>query len=167
MIWQQRISQATGSTEIDRLSDVDTTPVVVNGVVFALAYNGNLTALDLRSGQIMWKRELGSVNDFIVDGNRIYLVDQNDRVMALTIDGGVTLWTQSDLLHRLLTSPVLYNGNLVVGDSEGYLHWINVEDGRFVAQQKLIVPVSRLNRLPLTGKLLIQAKDGTVYSITR
>lgn len=76
MIWQQRISQATGSTEIDRLSDVDTTPVVVNGVVFALAYNGNLTALDLRSGQIMWKRELGSVNDFIVDGNRIYLVDQ-------------------------------------------------------------------------------------------
>ncbi len=110
---------------------------------------GNLTALDLRSGQIMWKRELGPVNDFIVDGNRIYLVDQNDRVMALTIDGGVTLWTQSDLLHRLLTSPVLYNGNLVVGDSEGYLHWINVEDGRFVAQQKLIVPVSRLNRLPL------------------
>ncbi len=71
--------------------------------------------------------------------------------MALTIDGGVTLWTQSDLLHRLLTSPVLYNGNPVVGDSEGYLHWINVEDGRFVAQQKLIVPVSRLNRLLLTA----------------
>ncbi len=76
MIWQQRISQATGATEIDRLSDVDTTPVIVNGVVYALAYNGNLTALDLRSGQIMWKRELGSVNDFIVDGGRIFLVDR-------------------------------------------------------------------------------------------
>ncbi len=86
-------------------------PSLLTALFFALAYNGNLTALDLRSGQIMWKRELGSVNDFIVDGNRIYLVDQNDRVMALTIDGGVTLWTQSDLLHRLLTSPVLYNGN--------------------------------------------------------
>ncbi|VEC81419.1 Outer membrane protein YfgL, lipoprotein component of the protein assembly complex (forms a complex with YaeT, YfiO, and NlpB) [Raoultella ornithinolytica] len=80
IIWQQRISQATGPTEIDRLNDVDTTPVIVNGVVYTLAYNGNLTALDLRSGQIMWKRELGSVNDFIVDGNRIYLVDQNDRI---------------------------------------------------------------------------------------
>jgi outer membrane protein assembly factor BamB len=77
-------------TEIDRLNDVDTTPIIVNGVVYALAYNGNLTALDLRSGQIMWKRELGSVNDFIVDGNRIYLVDQNDRLLALTTDGGVT-----------------------------------------------------------------------------
>ena len=115
----------------------------------------------------MWKRELGSVNDFIVDGNRIYLVDQNDRVMALTIDGGVTLWTQSDLLHRLLTSPVLYNGNLVVGDSEGYLHWINVEDGRFVAQQKVDSSGFQTETVAADGKLLIQAKDGTVYSITR
>ncbi|MFU0965648.1 outer membrane protein assembly factor BamB [Kluyvera ascorbata] len=167
LIWQQRISQATGTTEIDRLSDVDTTPVIVNGVVYALAYNGNLTALDLRSGQILWKRELGSVNDFIVDGNRIYVADQNDRVLALTTDGGVTLWTQSDLLHRLLTAPALYNGSLVVGDSEGYMHWINPEDGRFVAQQKVDSSGFLTEPVVADGKLLIQAKDGTVYAITR
>ncbi|MEB4676686.1 outer membrane protein assembly factor BamB [Enterobacteriaceae bacterium G50] len=167
LIWQQRISQATGNTEIDRLSDVDTTPVIANGVVYALAYNGNLTALDLRSGQILWKRELGSVNDFIVDGNRIYMVDQNDRLLALTTDGGVTLWTQSDLLHRLLTAPALYNGSLVVGDSEGYLHWINTEDGRFVAQQKVDSSGFLTEPVVADGKLLIQAKDGTLYAITR
>ncbi|MGY6028358.1 outer membrane protein assembly factor BamB [Phytobacter sp. AG2a] len=167
LIWQQRISQATGPTEIDRLSDVDTTPVIVNGVVYALAYNGNLTAMDLRSGQIMWKRELGSVSDFIVDGNRIYMIDQNDRVLALTTDGGVTLWTQSDLLHRNLTSPVLYNGYIVTGDSEGYMHWINVEDGHFVAQQKVDSSGFLTDPVVADGKLLIQAKDGTLYSITR
>ncbi len=167
LIWQQRISQATGPTEIDRLSDVDTTPVIVNGVAYALAYNGNLTALDLRSGQIMWKRELGSVSDFIVDGNRIYMIDQNDRVLALTTDGGVTLWTQSDLLHRNLTSPVLYNGYIVTGDSEGYMHWINVEDGHFVAQQKVDSSGFLTDPVVADGKLLIQAKDGTLYSITR
>lgn len=167
MIWQQRISQATGPTEIDRLSDVDTTPVIVNGVVYALAYNGNLTALDLRSGQIMWKRELGSVSNFIVDGNRIYMIDQNDRVLALTTDGGVTLWTQSDLLHRNLTAPALYNGYIVTGDSEGYMHWINVEDGRFVAQQKVDSSGFLTDPVAADGKLLIQAKDGTLYAITR
>lgn len=165
LIWQQRISQATGTTEIDRLSDVDTTPVIVNGVVYALAYNGNLTALDLRSGQIMWKRELGSVSDFIVDANRIFLVDQNDRVVALNADGGVTLWTQSDLLHRNLTSPALYNGYLVVGDSEGYMHWINTDDGRFVAQQKVDSSGFQTDPVVASDKLLIQAKDGTLYSI--
>ncbi|RPH28316.1 outer membrane protein assembly factor BamB [Buttiauxella warmboldiae] len=167
MIWQQRISQATGATEIDRLSDVDTTPVIVNGVVYALAYNGNLTALDLRSGQVMWKRELGSVNDFIVDANRIFLVDQNDRVVALNADGGVTLWTQSDLLHRNLTSPVLYNGYLVVGDSEGYMHWINADDGRFVAQQKVDSSGFQTEPVVASDKLLIQAKDGTLYALKR
>ena len=167
MIWQQRISQATGPTEIDRLSDVDTTPVVVDGVIYALAYNGNLTALDLRSGQIMWKRELGSVNDFIVDGGHIYIVDQNDRLLALTTDGGVTQWTQSDLLHRNLTAPVLYNGSLVVGDSEGYLHWINPDDGHFVAQQEVDSSGFLTEPVVADGKLLIQAKDGTLYAITR
>lgn len=167
LIWQQRISQATGATEIDRLSDVDTTPVIVNGVVYALAYNGNMTALDLRSGQIMWKRELGSVNDFIVDANRIFLVDQSDRVIALNAEGGVTLWTQSDLLHRNLTTPALYNGYLVVGDSEGYMHWINTDDGRFVAQQKVDGSGFQTEPVVASDKLLIQAKDGTLYSIKR
>ncbi|QOV62885.1 outer membrane protein assembly factor BamB [Kosakonia pseudosacchari] len=167
MIWQQRISQANGPTEIDRLSDVDTTPVVVGNVVYALAYNGNLTALDLRSGQIMWKRELGSVSDFVVDGNRIYMIDQSDRVLALTTDGGVTLWTQSDLLHRNLTAPALYNGYIVTGDSEGYVHWINIEDGRFVAQQKVDSSGFLTEPVVAGGKLLIQAKDGTVYALSR
>lgn len=165
LIWQQRISQATGTTEIDRLSDVDTTPVIVNGVVYALAYNGNFAALDLRSGQILWKRELGSVLDFVISDNHIYLVDQNDRIMSLTIEGGVTVWTQSDLLHRGLTSPVLYDGYIVVGDSEGYMHWVNTSDGRFVAQQKVDSSGFQTNPVVTSNKLLIQAKDGNLYAI--
>ncbi len=167
LIWQQRISQPSGATEIDRLSDVDTTPIIVNGVVYALAYNGNLSALDLRSGQILWKREIGGVKDLIVDAGRIYLVDQDDRVIALNADGGVAIWRQSELLHRNLTSPVLYNGYIVVGDGEGYLHWLNTTDGRFVAQQKLDSSGFQTEPVVASDKLLIQSKDGEVYAITR
>ncbi|WAT01379.1 outer membrane protein assembly factor BamB [Rouxiella chamberiensis] len=167
MIWQQRISEPSGATEIDRLSDVDTTPVIANGVIYTIAYNGNLVAMDLRSGQIMWKREVGSVNNILVEGDRIYLVDQNDRVMALNTEGGVTIWTQSELLHRNLTAPVLYNGFIVVGDAEGYMHWLNTNDGRFVAQQK--VDSSGLLSAPVVAsdKLVVQAKGGEVYSFKR
>ncbi|KAA8995734.1 outer membrane protein assembly factor BamB [Affinibrenneria salicis] len=167
LIWQQRISQPGGVTEIDRLNDVDTTPVVSGEVVYALGYNGTMTALDLRSGQVLWKRELGSVHDFIVDGDRIYLVDQNDRVIALNTNGGVNLWRQSDLLHRNLTAPVLYNGYLVTGDSEGYLHWLNTEDGRFVVQQKVDSAGFLSTPVVASDKLLIQAKNGEVYAFTR
>lgn len=167
MIWQQRIARTTGSTEIDRLSDVDATPVVQNGVVYAIAWNGDMVAMDLRSGQVMWKRELGSVGDPVIDGDRIYLVDQNDRILALSTQGGVTIWTQNDLLHRHLTAPVLFNGYIVVGDSEGYLHWMDTSSGQFVAQQK--VDSAGFQTRPVTDgdKLLIQAKDGTLYAISR
>lgn len=87
--------------------------------------------------------------------------------MALSTDGGVTLWRQSDLLHRNLTAPVLYNGYLVVGDSEGYLHWVNTTDGRFVAQQKVDGSGFQTSPVVASDKLLIQAKGGEVYAFTR
>ncbi|PIJ52307.1 outer membrane protein assembly factor BamB [Erwinia sp. OLTSP20] len=167
IIWQQRISQPSGATEIDRLADVDMTPVIVNGVVYALAYNGNLSALDLRTGQIMWKREIGGIHDILVDGNHLYLVDQNDRIDALSTEGGVSLWRQSALLHRNLTSPVLFNGYLVVGDGEGYLHWMNTTDGRFVAQQNVDSSGFQTEPVVAGDKLVIQSKDGKVYVFKR
>ncbi|MBK4716027.1 MULTISPECIES: outer membrane protein assembly factor BamB [Tenebrionibacter/Tenebrionicola group] len=167
LIWQQRIARTTGATEIDRLSDVDASPVVQNGVVYAIAYNGDMVALDLRTGQIMWKRELGSVNGFIIDGDRMYLVDQSDRVLALGTEGGVTLWSQNGLLHRNLTRPALFNGYLIVGDSEGYVHWLDTTNGSFVAQQKLDSSGFQTEPVPANDKLLIQAKDGTLYSLSR
>ncbi|CUX96604.1 Outer membrane protein assembly factor BamB precursor [Candidatus Doolittlea endobia] len=167
LIWQQRISQSSGATEITRINDVQTTPVVVNDAVYALAYNGNLAALDLHSGRVIWSLGIGSATNLIVNDGRIYLVDQNDRVIAVDAQDGVTLWCQSGLLHRNLTSPVLYNGYIVTGDSEGYLHWINIDDGHFIVQQK--VDSAGLLAAPIIGgdKLIVQAKNGKVYAITR
>lgn len=163
-IWQQRIAQPGGATEISRLSDIGATPVISDDVVYAIAYNGSLAALDLRSGQIIWRRDFGSVTNFVIENRVIYLVDRDDRVIALERDGGGVLWTQNDLLHRGLTAPVIYQGNVVVGDSEGYLHWMDISDGHFVAQNK--VSGSGLLSAPqvVNSNLMIQARNGTVYT---
>lgn len=167
LIWQQRIAQMTGSTEIGRLNDVDMTPVISNNIIYAIAYNGNLVAMDMRSGQLIWKRDIGSVNEMVVTDDHIFIVDQNDRILSLRKNDGVTLWTQSDLLHRNLTAPEMYNGYLVAGDAEGYLHWLNMADGKFVAQHK-VDGSGLLSRPVVAGdKLMVQAKDGKVYLYTR
>lgn len=167
LLWQQRISQPSGASEIARLNDVDTTPVIVNHVVYALGYNGNLVALELRSGQIIWKHDVGSVNDFIIDAGRIYLVDQNDRLVALNAENGTEVWTQSDLLHRRLTPPALYKGYMVVGDAQGYLHWLDITHGDFVVQQQ--VDSSGFLSVPVVADdiLLIQARGGKVHAFMR
>lgn len=167
LIWQQRISQATGTTEISRLNDVDMTPVVADGRVYAIAYNGNLVAMDMRSGQILWKRDFGSVNELVLDGESLYVVDQNDNVYGLRAADGVTMWSQDKLLHRNLSAPELFNGYLVMGDGEGYLHWLDTSNGQFVAQNKLSSS-GILSRPSVAGdKLMVQARDGRLYLLRR
>ncbi|NBM55990.1 outer membrane protein assembly factor BamB [Proteus sp. G2669] len=167
LIWQQNISQIKGSTEISRLNDVDMTPIIDENTVYAMAYNGSLVSLDMRSGQILWKRDLGSVNDMVLLGDNLYLVDQNDRVLSVRKSDGVTLWTQEDLLHRNLTAPAIFDGYLVVGDAEGYLHWIDTSTGKFIAQNE--VNSSGLLSRPqaVNDKLMIQARDGKLYLYSR
>ncbi|MDD9339243.1 MAG: outer membrane protein assembly factor BamB [Providencia heimbachae] len=167
LIWQQRVSQVTSSTEIGRLDDVDMTPIIDDGKVYAIAYNGTLAALDMRSGQILWKRELGSVSDMVLSGENLYLVDQNDRVLSIRKSDGVTLWTQEELLNRGLSAPEMFNGYLVVGDKEGYLHWLDMATGGFVAQNKLNSSGIHSRPVVASDKLMVQTRNGTVYLLTR
>lgn len=135
LLWQQPIGSPKGSTEIDRLVDVDATPLIIGANLYAVGINGQLVAIDLRSGAPMWKRTYSSATDLASDGSRIFVVTDKDHIAAVDVRSGTQLWTNDSLEYRQLTSPVLINQYLVVGDSEGYLHWIDRSSGKFVAQQ--------------------------------
>ena len=167
LIWQQRISQPSGSTEIDKLNDVDSTPVIEGNLAYAIGYNGNVVALDLSNGQIVWRKEMGSTHSFAVDSQQLFIVDQDDNVQAVTKNGGAVNWTQTGLLHRQLTDPVIYQNYIVVGDFEGYLYWLNKDNGEIVAKTQ--VSSSGLISKPLVvdNKIIVQAKNGDIYAFTK
>ncbi|WP_253305942.1 outer membrane protein assembly factor BamB [unidentified bacterial endosymbiont] len=167
LLWQQQIAQPTGTTEIDRLNDVAATPVIIDNRVLALSYHGTLSALALHSGQVMWQRPISSASDFIVVGQQLYLVDQADNVIAVDSRSGVELWRQSALRHRQLTSPTLYQGALVVGDAQGYLHGISLEEGQLVAQQKLDSSGFYSAAIVAGDRLVVQARKGALYLLSR
>ena len=50
---------------------------------------------------------------------------------------GAESWKHNQLLRRWLTRPVFYGNFVVVGDAEGYLHWVNKSDGQFAARAKV------------------------------
>jgi outer membrane assembly lipoprotein YfgL len=167
LIWQQRISQPSGSTEIAKLNDVDSTPVIEGNLAYAIGYNGNVVALDLSNGQIVWRKEMGSTHSFVVDSQQLFVVDQNDNVRAVSKNGGTILWTQAGLLHRQLTDPVIYENYIVVGDFEGYLYWLDKDKGEIVAKTQ--VSSSGLISKPLVvdNKIVVQAKNGDIYAFTK
>ncbi|MDF7666680.1 outer membrane protein assembly factor BamB [Orbaceae bacterium ESL0727] len=166
-IWQQRISQPSGSTEIAKLNDVDMTPVIEGNVAYVIGYNGNIAALDLSNGQIVWRKELGSTHSFAVSNDKLFVVDQDDNVLSVAKKGGAILWKNADFLHRQLTDPVIYQNYIVFGDFEGYLYWLNSENGTVVAKTQ--VSSSGLISKPLVvgNRLIVQAKNGDIYAFTK
>ncbi|WP_428772263.1 outer membrane protein assembly factor BamB [Vibrio sp.] len=166
LIWQQPIGSPQGSTEIDRLVDVDAAPVLIGSNMYIVGINGQLTAIDLRSGNPAWKRKYSSATDLVTDGRRLYLVTDKDHLVAVDARSGTELWTNEQLEHRLLTAPAIVKGYLVVGDSEGYLHWLSRSSGEFVAQQKVDDSGFAVPPLALPDGYLTITRSGLVNKLT-
>ncbi|MBL4829221.1 MAG: outer membrane protein assembly factor BamB [Aliivibrio sp.] len=160
LLWQQPIGMPKGSTEIDRIVDVDSTPLIIGGRLFTIGFNGQLVALELRTGKAAWKRNYSSVTDLVTDGGRIFVVTENDYVVAVDARSGTELWKNKQLENRLLTAPVLIQGKLVVGDSEGYLHWLSREDGSFVAQQQINDSGLTVAPILVDDSFVVTSRDG-------
>jgi outer membrane protein assembly factor BamB len=132
--WEQVISSASGVTELERIVDIDSQPLVAGGIIYVITYDGSLAAVELRSGRVIWKREYKSYRSLTAAGNNLFVVDVNSNVYALDIRNGVELWSQGKLKKRLLTSAVPVGDYLVAGDKWGFMHWFNQSDGKIVAR---------------------------------
>jgi len=166
LIWQQPVGQPKGATEIDRLVDVDASPVIVGGTLYTIGFNGQMIAIDLRSGKPIWKRNYSSSTDMTTDGGRLFAVTDKDHVVAVDARSGTELWSNDQLENRLLTAPKIIDGYIVVGDSEGYLHWIDRSSGEFVAQQLVDDSGFAVGPIAIDGGYVIVTRDGDVKKLT-
>ncbi|EKE85225.1 outer membrane protein assembly factor BamB [Idiomarina xiamenensis] len=165
--WEQRIGQATGASELERLIDVDAEPVVVGQTAYFISYNGQLAALELTSGRVIWQREYSSYQDFTIAGNRIYVTDSNSHVYALERSSGTEVWSSTELWGRNLTAPAVVGDYVVVGDFEGYFHWLNRDTGVLEGRLDLGGDGAYVGARVADGNLFIQTRDGSVVSVTQ
>ncbi|GLT19469.1 outer membrane protein assembly factor BamB [Vibrio zhanjiangensis] len=166
LIWQQPIGTPQGATEIDRLVDVDASPLILGSTLYIVGYNGQLTAIDLRSGKPMWKRKYSSSTNLASDTKRIYLVTDKDHLIAVDARSGTELWANDQLENRLLTAPFVIDGYVVVGDTQGYLHWLDRESGEFVAQQQINSSGFAVAPIKLDDGYVIVTRNGQVKKLT-
>lgn len=127
--WTQTIGEASGSTELERLADVDAAPASQGTTLYMVAYNGELVALELMSGEVRWKRDYKSFENMLVTAGRIFLTDVNSHIYALDQNGGIERWSNTRLFGRELSAPARHRGHILVGDFEGYLHWLDDDSG--------------------------------------
>jgi outer membrane protein assembly factor BamB len=136
VMWDAIVNAPHGRTELERLADIDAPPRVSGDDIFVVGFQGRVAMLALDSGQIWWARDASSYRGFTMDDDNLYLTNSDSVVMAMKRSDGAVLWEQDKMKRRGLTAPALDGDALVVGDFEGYLHWLDKATGEIVARQK-------------------------------
>jgi outer membrane protein assembly factor BamB len=166
LIWQQPIMMPQGSFAIQRMVDINADPTVIGNQIYVATYQGRLAAVNLSLGQINWTHDISSYTGLTADTKAIFVSDAKSNLWAFDKSTGAVKWQQTDLESRNITGPAAYLNTIIVGDNEGYLHWISQQDGHFVA--RTYVNSSGILATPLVKNNIIYVltKDGHLAAYT-
>ncbi len=165
-IWEANVSQIKGVTDIDRLSDVLSQPIINNAEVYGVSTSGDLTSIDRRNASIIWTRKISSFNNIVFDGFDIYLTHKSDSLYSLdSRKNGKTNWRNADLQYRRVTDPVIVGEYIAIGDFDGYIHLINSETGIIEGRAQITsdVPIGKNIHSIGDNKILGIDLDGNVF----
>jgi outer membrane protein assembly factor BamB len=132
--WEHPISESTGRSELERLNDLTGEFAVHQNRVYVANYHGNLMAIDIPTGRVIWVQPISSHKGLDADPTRVFVVDSESAIHALDARVGKLLWEQRAFRGRDLSAPMVAGDHVVVGDYEGFVHWLARNDGRELAR---------------------------------
>lgn len=160
--WQQAITKGEGRSDIDKLNDADDSLQLDGDTLYGTAYHGELVSINAPDGKINWNRPFSSYVGVGVAGQQLVGVDENSVVWAFDTSAGSDMWKQDGLEYRWLTAPAIQGNYAVVGDLEGYVHWLSLADGKFAARVRLSKDAIRARPLVVGDMLYVEDEAGKV-----
>ena len=166
-MWELTVAQPKGSTELERIADLSSPPVMAGREVCAVAYQGRVACFDAGNGTQLWSRDISSSTGLDMDAKALFVSDEKGAVQAFDRNTGASLWKQDKLFLRGVSRPLLLGNYVAVADYEGVVHLLSREDGSFAARFKTdgsaIVADPQRGEAP--GDFIVQTKDGSVYGL--
>ncbi len=162
-----RVASPRGATELERMVDVDAQPVVVGDELFAVAYNGQLVARKLISGEELWKRKYSAYQNVGVGASDLVLTDSRSHIYGIDRRNGSEEWSNTQLSYRNVTAPVVFGNYIVVGDGEGYLYWLDGSSGRILSMQKLDSDGLYVAPVADGDVIYVQTRSGDLVALKR
>lgn len=165
-IWDTTISPPKGDNELERITDIGGALALEGDHACAAAYQGRVACIEITKGTVVWGRDGASASSLGADAITLYLTDPAGIVLAYDRETGATVWKQDKLLNREVSGPAVVKDQVVVGDFEGYVHALSLEDGAFVA--RLSTDGSAIASQPLPGGpgFIVQTHNGGIYAIS-
>ena len=135
--WDVTVAKAHGSTDLDRIIDIDGKIMSLGNALFAASLNGNMNGIDLAKGATAWTNRFSTSTGVNVNSEGLYSSDSKGNIWKISPQTGEPMWKMDDLQRYHPTLPALAgNSLLVIGDKKGNIHWVNSKTGLIVARNK-------------------------------
>ncbi|WEV49261.1 outer membrane protein assembly factor BamB [Acinetobacter sp. ESL0695] len=157
---QRRVSVAEGSTDIQRLNDIDGDPVMMGQFMVTTSYQGQVTVTDLQQQQVVWSDNVSSNKRPQVTQDAVYVTTMDGKIIAYGLLTGEKLWENDQLLHRNLSNPVLFGSDLVVGDFDGALSLLDPSTGKIIGRSMTKGDVTSLR--VIDNQLYVSTQKGAL-----
>ncbi|MEO8169704.1 MAG: outer membrane protein assembly factor BamB [Oxalobacteraceae bacterium] len=163
--WEASVGDPRGTTELERIADISGVPVISDESVCAVAYQGNVACFEMSTGSTRWTRALSSEVGIGIDERFVFAADESGTVTAFTKDAGLSVWRNDKLAHRRLSTPKSFRNSVVVGDSQGYIHFLSRENGAFLG--RIGTDGSAILSAPVVAgvNLIFQTQSGAVVAL--
>lgn len=166
-IWSKRFGISKGSSDIEKISDVDATPVLDGNMLYVVSYSGQLVAADMASQQLSFVEELASLKSVGTDDSQVYATSLDGELVAMDKMTGTVNWQTDNLSYRGLSNAVSIGNYVVVGDAMGYLHVYDRTSGELVDRKQTKSDVAVLQFI--NNRLIAQSANGafSVWQVNR
>lgn len=159
-LWELPVGQPEGRSELDRMADVDGTPVLDGSVIFATSHKRRTAAIDGPNGRPLWVAENGGAGRPAVAPDRVVVTEPGGSVFGLDKQSGAALWQQPALARRGVTAPAVIGEHAVVADFEGFVHFIRLDNGDFAARTRAGRAAVKAAPVVADGIVLVQNTEG-------
>lgn len=162
-LWEATVALPKGATELERITDITSEPVISGGLICAVAFQGKLACFDVATGNGVWSRDISSSVGVDIEGNSVYVTDDKGIIYALALTTGATIWKQEKLVERGIGRPIAMNKHVMVADAKGLIHYLDVADGAIVGRSESDSSGVRAAPVRDGQGILVQTVDGAAY----
>lgn len=162
VLWETSLAYPKGFSEIERMTDVAARPTLVGRRLCAVAFQGRIGCGDLNTGNFTWTKDFSSYTGTAQSQEFVFAADEKSHLVAYRADDGVEVWRNETMTWRDLGEPLAAGRLLVMGDKQGYLHFLEQSSGNPIA--RIRVDSSAISAAPIiaNGLLIIQSRSGSL-----
>jgi len=164
--WDATVANPKGATELERIADVTSLPLVDGNQVCAVAYQGRVACFDVTRGTLNWSRDVSSLAGLAGDGKNIYVTDDKGAVQAFDRTTGASVWKQDRLAERKIGGPQIVGEFVAVIDPEGYVHLLAASNGAYVGRMATDGTAATAQPSLFLSSILFQTAGGNLYAVT-